>query len=227
MNTIDTTAIQALSNEHAPLYCRYDGATEAQPAHLSLDEDGRVSASYAADVGNAVPIDVYSRRAIWYRLPSNLSGLALANLVARPEITALLGRIHAGHTVEWDGRNNVGTLTTDAQDASDELETLLADVEGDINVWLASEWLSSDVRDSWDAELSLDAAVTEAENIARADGVYLGGDLRQALLEIALSYLRDGKPGLSSTHLAALREARLIGQGAADEYLEATREDEA
>ena len=53
-------------------------------------------------------------------------------------------RIHAGHSVEWDGSNHVGRLTQDAVDASYALERMCATTWSNVDhaeIWSCENWL--------------------------------------------------------------------------------------
>ena len=56
------------------------------------------------------------------------------------KLAPLLDRVRAGHSVEWNGSNNVGRLTDDAQEASEEIDAILT----------GSSWTDTE-RQGWDA----------------------------------------------------------------------------
>jgi hypothetical protein len=56
-----------------------------------------------------------------------VDGPAVVKWLRGPDGQALLSRVCDGHTVEWNGKSNVGTLSDDAQEALAELERWLSD----------------------------------------------------------------------------------------------------
>lgn len=124
--------IDGTDYEQFPLRRRYASQQDFQRAFFELDEDGNVRATYNGEIGNAVPCTVWNGRTM--RFGSN----HLANYSAR-EIAAtfaalrpLFERVHAGHSVEWNGSNHVGRLNADAEAAVREIEDYLEnDTSGD------------------------------------------------------------------------------------------------
>lgn len=121
------------------------------------------------------------------QLPQGVMVLADESKVRQlaDQVRDLVARVHAGHDTEWDGSNMVGTLTEDAQKASDEVSDLFADMEyaeswtrTDAYAWDAWEWVY-DVRSEGVTAETTDEELEEmAENDASAakyDGVYLVG----------------------------------------------------
>lgn len=213
--TINT---ENLRGEIAPLYCRCQGQTNAQPAYVELGEDGYVSADYSGEIGNGVPFTVWHRRTLRWAVPSQSSGNALADLIESADIVALLERVSAGHTVEWDGSNFVGSLDDDARAASDELESIFGRPEDEGCVWDASEWMVGAGLHSWWIGVPLDTAVADTESAAESEGVYLDGDVEDVLLDMAERYIANDKPGLDAWHLSALVAAERITADDAAEY---------
>lgn len=117
--TITLPDLEELAEEQAPVYERYPGQTEAQPAHISLDEDGEVSVSSDPEIGGAVPMNVWHGRVRRYRIPCDVKGKALADFLGREDIQQALEVVHGGRTEFWDGSNYVGRLTTAARDAEE------------------------------------------------------------------------------------------------------------
>lgn len=96
------------------------------------------------------------------------------------ELAALAARVVAGMGEEWDGSNNVGTLTDDARAALEAIEDWVAEygrylvAEGwthsDVGDWLDEDAVRADMTDG-----ALDEWVQEAEQAAKADQVLLDG----------------------------------------------------
>jgi hypothetical protein len=53
----------------------------------------------------------------------------------------LVERICEGHSIEWNGSNAVGRLTDDAKNAMDELSQYLNEIDGELTVWEAEDYL--------------------------------------------------------------------------------------
>lgn len=124
--------------EVTPLLFQHPGQTHPQPAYLELDEDGEVHYGYNTEIGNSRPMNVHLRQWIRWKVPYDLSGKAMAAFLTNPDVVALLERVHAGHTIEWDGNNHVGRLTDDARRAEEELDRLTAEdqwTERDREAW--------------------------------------------------------------------------------------------
>ena len=198
----------------APLYRRYPDQSEAQPAHIYIDADGEVAADIDGEIGGAVPMAVWHRRVLRVSCPPDVNGRALRDYlegIGRP----LLERVHAGHTVHWDGSNYVGHLDDDARDALDRLERELADLDLD-DVWAVDDWLwtANSLSTLWTNE-QLDDVVERLERQALADKIHLDGDVRQALLDQALRDLDHGRD-VTRAHLEALVDEGMITQERAD-----------
>ncbi|MTE20227.1 DUF1870 family protein [Streptomyces sp. TRM43335] len=102
------------------LYRHYDGQSEPQDAYIELDTQSEtLSATYNAEIGNAIPFSVHYGLDRRYRIP--ILTAAAANRVMR-EIAPLADRIIAGTETEWDGSNTVARLDDDALAAEEEIE---------------------------------------------------------------------------------------------------------
>jgi len=219
--TIKFSLGNLLTGALAPLYCKYPNQCNPQPAFVEMDEDGEVSADYSADSGGT-PSHVWHNRTLRWAVPSEVNGKTLADLLQGDEVRGLLERIHAGHSVDWDGSNHRGTLDDAAQDASYDLERRLerlAEDPTDLDqVWSVGDWLFSNgsLAQHWEAQ-SLDEAVAEIESAADGESVSLDGDVRECLLDKALRMFDEGgDDGLNATHLVALVAANRITQEQAD-----------
>lgn len=211
-----------LRGEIAPLYCRYQGQTNAQPAYVEMDEDGNVSADYSGEIGNAVPMTVWHGRTLRWAVSNQVRGDELADLIERDDVVALLERVYLGHSVEWDGNNHVGRLDDDAQAASDELDELFAAESSDehnlVDVYDVDDYVgNTGLLNIWRGK-PLDDVVRENEEWAEEEGVIIDGDLERTLLSSAESFVARGKSGLDMHHLDALVAAKRISIDDAVEY---------
>ena len=129
MNTLNFEQIMTLAGEEFPLYFRYKGQINPQPARIYLYIDGRVCADYSKEIGNGRPADEWHGVTLTWNINPFLSGDKIIELFTEDEnIKELLERVYAGHDQKWDGSNWVGTLTDDAQDAHDRLERIFYEV---------------------------------------------------------------------------------------------------
>lgn len=220
---IDVSAIEKLRNKQAPLYYHYPRQNEPQDAYIEMDKDGNVSADFNGEIGPGVDSSVWDQQTLRYSITPEISGTALVDLVTSEPVAGLLARIHAGHRIEWDGNNYVGRLSQDANQASEKLDRILDEVKPDIEVCSAEDWLVD--RDFWDGG-DLAAAVAAAKPAVDTKGCFdsdtrlvIYGDVREAILNKARSYVERDMEGLNAGHLAALVAEGEITQDQADEYV--------
>ncbi|RJX35684.1 MAG: hypothetical protein C4525_03255 [Desulfarculus sp.] len=121
-------------------------------ARLLLKEDGRILLEPEGDPlwhDDGTRMDIWHRQTLHWGIPCDAAADDLEELLADPEseLHRLLARIHAGHTVEWDGSNHRGRVSEDAQEAADELgywlESDYPRYEG-MPVGDAHYWISAD-----------------------------------------------------------------------------------
>lgn len=141
--TESTITIADYSGATIPLYLHYDGQCAPQPAYVEMDEGGAVTADSNGEIGNGVPMYVWHNRTLRWDVCNRVTGAALTAALEslRPEFAA----VHAGHSVDWDGNNYVGTLTEAADAAYDRIQQALEALEGDetacVSVWSANDWV--------------------------------------------------------------------------------------
>lgn len=218
--TVCPDHLATLRAELAPLFYRYPRQTAPQPAYVQLDEAGDVTAGHSGEIGGGVPAHVWHGRALRWSVPASVRGDVLADLLAGDALP-LLQRVHAGHSVQWDGNNHRGDLDDDARAASDELSALLSDLHDEadnVPVWDVADWLFSNctLPDHWHNQPLADA-VAEIEAEARSERVALDGDIARCLLDWAeRSFDEGGNDSLTPVHLAELVAAGRITQDQAD-----------
>ena len=111
-------------DRNPPLYLHYPGQHEPQGAYVQLHPDGEVEFGVSGEIGNAVSEAVFHGRIV--RICGVDPYLTLKGIdKLHREIRPLLEEIAAGHSVEWNGSNNVGKLTDEADDARDRLDYML------------------------------------------------------------------------------------------------------
>jgi hypothetical protein len=127
------------------IYCRYDRQSTAQPCYVELDcRSGVLTASYNAEIGNAIPMDVYRRHIRQYSIPL-LTPAAVNDLLE--SLHPLAQRVVDGYTSKWDGNNNIARFTDDASEADGKIASMCMEYEVDENTgvseWDAGDWLSA------------------------------------------------------------------------------------
>lgn len=174
-------SIDSLREEVSPLYLKYDREINPQGAYIEIDEAGEVTADSNAEIGNGIPMTVYHGRTRRIPCPCSVVGSELADFL-EGEGLALLERIHAGHEVEWDGNNHVGSLEKDAQAAEVELERSLQELPT-ATIWSAEQWIENDSLDGlWPVGKTLEAAAEAASTPNEANEV-IEGDMEAAILQ--------------------------------------------
>jgi hypothetical protein len=168
--TSDDTVL-GIQNYHAALFLIYDGATASlRPVEWHQSQDHETT------------FDVYHRRTLEWSSTNVEAVVADADLIRdlAEKLQPLLDRVAAGFTVGWNGSNNVGTLTEDAQAASEEITNIMERLDTEDwstpqNVWDALLWLDlfhhGVTADTTDEEIK--AAAQEFLDIAAADNVRL------------------------------------------------------
>jgi hypothetical protein len=194
----------------APLYCKYDGQINPQPAYVMLDEDGDVTADWSGEIGSSTPMRVWHGVDMRWSVAADIKPAVLVDYLQN-EALPLLERVYAGHSVDWDGSNHRGTLDEDAQEASEELQELFDretnNEENRTQVWTASEWLfsaSNWLDDHWTNE-DIDVVAESIEADAVRDGIHIEGSIKGALLDAA-EQMYDGDKRLTQAQLLALYE---------------------
>jgi hypothetical protein len=176
-STIKITTTDEMLEKTAPLYHKYSGQTSEQPAYIYLDpEEGTLYADWYGEIGaNSRPMDVHHGLRLWWPVSPYLTGGQLAELLE--EIKPLAQKVADGWSREWDGTNNVGRLTPEAEEADQEI-TAAVEVEGEAHVWDAYDWATADGLNS-PSELVADfgrdteAFAANIKQAALQDGVVL------------------------------------------------------
>jgi len=154
-----------LLGQVAPLYHKYPRQTEPQGAFIEIDpREESVRADWNAEIGNAVPWDVW--RFLILRIPVSpyVNGDALADALHSIEAAKYLKVICSGYSIAWNGDRCIGRLTESAQTALDDLERWL-DSSGQAEVWEAGDWYGMVTAE----ELGVRADMTDDEIEALGD----------------------------------------------------------
>ena len=180
-----TFKIDNLRDVLAPVYNRYPGQTNAQPAYVEMCEDGTITADSDGNIGGGMSFDVYHGRTIRWGINNSLRGDTLADTLEQR--LDLFQRVHDGQSIEWNGNNYVGRLDDDAQEAHDEiaaeLDALSSDESSLTPVWEVDRWLENTAFDDiWPEGKTLDEAIEAIEVEATLAGIELEGRIKDCLL---------------------------------------------
>lgn len=139
----------------------------SQEGRLTVEADERHSSE------NTVPSDVWHNRTLEWTASLSQGSAVVADRDAlyalAEEVAALAAVVHAGHSVDWDGRNGVGELTGAADAAATSIAMLVdnADWTADVEVWDAQDWVSEGI-----GHLGITRSTTDDELQDIADSVY-------------------------------------------------------
>jgi len=189
METITVGKIKINVPMDNALYRHYPGQYAPQDAYVEIDpETWEISASYNAEIGNAVPAAVWHGRIRRYqcRVLTDVDALLLMR-----KIVPLAEKICSGYDSRWDGNNIVGRLDDAATIAEDELSDIIATATGEMDIWDAGEWLgvvthystesvviddigtiTADTTDEQIGEMTI-----RANELARDENVFLGNSV--------------------------------------------------
>lgn len=194
-NNTTATIVFSGTEETAPLYCKYQGQFNPQPAYVTLNlENGHVDADYSGEIGNAVTMDVWHNRTLRWSINSQLSGSQVQEILE--DILPTLQTILDGSEIEWNGNNWVGRIVTDAARAADEKMDrdseygLGYDIETSVITDL-KEWLANGGRDCW--------MPTESDDVEQyitqfdLDGYTALEDVRETLMDLWADELYSGE----------------------------------
>lgn len=122
--TATTTTVRIIPvTRPTELYAHYSGQSQAQDAYIELDlRHGTLLATYNAEIGNAVPFDVFHGFERRFGIP--VLTAEAANRVMQ-ELAPLADRVLADWEEVWDGNNMVARLGNDAEAAVEEIEEKL------------------------------------------------------------------------------------------------------
>lgn len=114
------------SEERFPVYCKYPGQYQNQPAFIALDlETGEVDAGYSGEIGNAIPSPVFHGIVIRFPIrPESTADMITEMISSNLEN---FQTVLDGSSIEWDGSNYVGRLSESASDLVNEMQCSLFD----------------------------------------------------------------------------------------------------
>lgn len=109
---LDFSLLRQLEGRQPVLY-QYPQQHEPQKAYIHLYEDGAVAAAWAGETG--VPFSIHYRRSFRFEISPYLSTTQILEFVHM--YTKELETLKLGCAVEWDGANEVGVLSAEAEKA--------------------------------------------------------------------------------------------------------------
>lgn len=126
-----------------PIYDRYKNSNEPFDGAIEIDlEKGSLYACFVVESTGVVELrEIILKRAYQFRITPLLSAGAINSLLN--QILPLAIRVERGYKTVWDGHNTVGELDRDATDAIYEIRDICAEIEPDIDVWTAEEWIEN------------------------------------------------------------------------------------
>lgn len=132
--------------DQSELYRHYQGQTNSQDCYIEIDCKNEVlSASYDAEIGNAVPFSVYHGHDQRIGIPCLLPSVANEFL---DKITPIVQRVVDGYHSHWDGNNMVAKFDTDATNALKEIEEMCIDLcDNSDESTTVQEWDAGDYLD--------------------------------------------------------------------------------
>jgi hypothetical protein len=174
------SSVKIIRTSGNELHRHYDRQTNAQGCYIELDcANDTLSASYNAEIGNAIPFSVYHGHDQRFGIPC-LTGDAANSLI--DDILPLAERVVAGYKSEWDGNNHVASFTDDAQAAIEEIEekcnAIDADESNAVVEWDVGDWL--DNGNQPDADTSdADLAQMVSDSEPYEDNIVINGDIEE------------------------------------------------
>jgi hypothetical protein len=191
------------------LHLHYPNQTSPHGAHVYLScETGELWAAPNFGIGNAVPMAVHHERVLRWTIPI-LTGIAANDLLRK--IAPLAEMVLSGASIAWDGQNNRGRFSPDAENAIERIDEICnrePDEEDLLNLWDAEDWYGA--ADDVAALLGITADTTdgEIERLAAADTLLLETEEKIVMVG-AEDFLLGVRDGLRSQELAEQVRASL------------------
>lgn len=162
--TVSTVTVTPVEQRDA-LFRQYPTVHQPQDVYVSLNCDTKtLSAAYAGDIGNALPMHVYNRRTLRWRIPALTADAANALLA---EVLPFAETIVAGYACAWNGESHVGRYDDDADAAVESVSRLIEAkdfTDQTIVAWDAADWFGAvGTYDAQCRELGITAATTDED----------------------------------------------------------------
>lgn len=222
-NQTETTITVKTDNldDKTPLYHKYQGQFNAQPAYIELDcRDGELMADWNGEIGNAIPFYYFHGLAVRWSVSSTISGASLKTILSDADFLAECQAILDGFEEVWDGSNHVGRYADDWEEHFNAAERIIERLTDEIEVWSAEDWLfaSCNLCEHWENQ-PIEEAVAELE-IFIEDNMDLDGDIEEALIEKAKDLFTYRPKDLTRTHIDELLKRDEITAEEAAEWSE-------
>jgi hypothetical protein len=191
--TENTVTIIPVEN-HGDLHHQYPGQTSPQDVHVILNcDESTLTAGWDGIIGAGMPMNVYHRRTLRWRIPALTADAANALL---DELLPQMETIVAGYSCEWDGNNHVGRYTDEAANAIEAVAGMLESRSFDghvIEVWDAADWFGGvGSHDAQRRELGITAQTTDEDLAAIVEREETNAEARIInRMEKHLTMLRD------------------------------------
>jgi len=180
-----------MNDEKCPVYHQYPGQCNPQKAYIEINEEGKITADWDAEIGNAVSAYVWHGRTLQILIPAAALQREIEQFIESHMADFQI--INDGHSVEWDGSNHVGNLTDEARDMLDDLSTAAMEEIGCANVYDSYDYVTdSGWADAWPKNCTLAQAVEEFEDNIDTDD-YVPDGFEDALLSYAEHQLDNGR----------------------------------
>lgn len=116
-----TSEFKLKDSPRFPVYCKYDGQFEPQPAFIALDiENETVTADYNGNIGGGCSSDVFHGRVLHFPINPMSLNTQIAELI--DENLGDFQKIIVGSEIVWNGNNYVGRFNEEAQRLIDKFE---------------------------------------------------------------------------------------------------------
>lgn len=207
-------------DEKAPVYHKYPGQINPQPAFIELDcrGEGKLMADYSGEIGNAVPCYYWNGLAVRWGISSETSGDSLKTIFENEELLAICQRIVDGFEEKWNGSNFVGKYSDDAKEAIDEAERYIENNLECSEVWNVYDWLFNNcvLKDHW-ADQPIEKAAEDC--VLYIDfNVEIDGDIEDVLINKACEMFDYNQDCLTETHINELLKRGKITEEEAEEW---------
>ena len=201
-----------ISVDDGPVTPEASGHSTGWRASLILNPETR-NVYLFTSIGSGTPIDVWHNRALSFSVDACASGEHVRELLEGDDMQEALATIidsYEGDT--WDGHNNVGSWSGEADDEIQQVTTALESVTTYSNAsdWLSPAWSESrnDVADALaeadteeEREAALDALAEGWAAAGESDGVLVDkDDLRRCIDQMAEEVAADGDDDFEPTH---------------------------
>jgi len=112
-----------------PLWYRYPGQCQAQPAYLEISKEGKIHCDWNGEIGNACPVRVWHNIDMRFPISNELSDDQIEQLIA--DVQPLADKLLDLTEVDWDGNNHRRKIKGEARDVYDHISHICDDLVPD------------------------------------------------------------------------------------------------